>query len=428
MVKETSRAMITLVTLSMAVAAVALVSTIKPLIVGVAIPIILIPLFLMTESKPKVDAVISIKPSRIYVNDDLEVNVKVKITGGYGIVTVRAPPRPGSAESEGFELVGGKNVHIIFKGLKDAELNFKYRLKAVRRGRYELRGVDYTYHDLLGLGKPVEGYVDVAAQVEVMPRIMLITRATGLIKPREVFPRAPPSRLGPYSTEFRSVRRYVLGDPYRFINWKATARSPNGELMVNEYEREGLRTVLFILDTGKWMRYGTWEENPLEYGILLILSLSRLLLKYNYNVGVWTAMSRVYPSSGMGHYYRIQRALIGIEAKLGTYIRDPSLMVAIDRMKPIVIVVTSLGNDSINWLINLLKPMPVNGLVLDIVPHSIVVKRELPDIKCAKALSLSRIRLYRLIPARFRIVSWDPVCEGIGSVTVKVLSSIGWSV
>ncbi len=35
------------------------------------------------------------------------------------------------------------------------------------------------------------------------------------------------------------MRNYVPGDPYKFINWKATARDPGGKVMVNEYEREG---------------------------------------------------------------------------------------------------------------------------------------------------------------------------------------------
>lgn len=70
------------------------------------------------------------------------------------------------------------------------------------------------------------------------------------------------------------------GDPYKFINWKATARDPGGKVMVNEYEREGgLRTTIILLDVGWWMRYGTAEDNPpLEYGVSLILSLSRYYL------------------------------------------------------------------------------------------------------------------------------------------------------
>ncbi len=428
MVKESSKTIILLSTLSMATAAVALLSTIKPLIIGVAFPLLLASLALMIESKPQVSAIIEVNPNRIYVNDDVEVSVRVKVTGGYGIITIRAPPRPSSTEAEGFELVDGKNVHVVFKGLRDVEKTFKYRLRAVRRGRYELRIIDYTYHDLLGLSAPIEGYVDASASVEVMPRVKLITRATGIIKPREAFPRTPLSRLGPYSTEFRSVREYVLGDPYRFINWKATARSPNGTLMVNEYEREGLRTILFILDSGRWMRYGTWEENPLEYGILLILSLSRLLLRYNYNVGLWTTMGKVYPSSGMGHYYKIQRALMGVEAKPAAYINDPTLRVMINRIRPLVIMVTSVNNDNVNWLSGFLRSLPTYGILLDIIPHSIIMKMSLPDIKCAKALALNRVKLYGLIPSRFRILSWDPVCDGIGPITVKVLSNMGWSV
>lgn len=80
------------------------------------------------------------------------------------------------------------------------------------------------------------------------------------------------------------IREYVPGDPFKFINWKATARSIEGKLMVNNYEREGLRNVIFLADLGPWMRLGYPHENPLEFGASLILSLTKVLLRYGYNV------------------------------------------------------------------------------------------------------------------------------------------------
>ncbi len=113
------------------------------------------------------------------------------------------------------------------------------------------------------------------------------------MRPREKAPRFSPSRLGSYSTEFWSVREYVAGYPYRFINWKATARNAGNKLMVNEYEREGgARTIALLMDGSLWMRYGSDIENPMEYGISLILSLSRVFLRYGYSVGLW-----IFPKS-----------------------------------------------------------------------------------------------------------------------------------
>jgi hypothetical protein len=96
MVKESAKTVILLTTLSMVTAAVALLSTVKPLVIGVALPMILVSLALMIDSGPRVNVELAVMPSRIYVNDEVEVKVKVKVMGGYGIMTLRLPPRPGS--------------------------------------------------------------------------------------------------------------------------------------------------------------------------------------------------------------------------------------------------------------------------------------------------------------------------------------------
>lgn len=426
MVKEAFKSTVMLLALSVAVASMAALSSIRALVVGAAFPIMLIVTAWLMEREPRIQPSIEVSSTRIRVGDEVEVKVRVVIKGGYGLVLVRAPPMPNSPEADGFELVDGKNVHVVFKGLGDRELSFSYRLRAVRRGRYELRGIEYTYHSILGLRPPVSGLVDVGVGVEVSPRVKLITRVSGVSRPREPMPRSPPSILGPHSTEFRAVRQYVVGDPYKFINWKATARNTSGGLMVNEYEREGLRTVLFVLDSGRWMRYGTWEENPLEYGIQLILSLSRLLLKYGYNVGLWTGASRVYPSSGMDHYYRIQRAVMTIEARLIPQLSTPELHAVVSRLRPIVVVMSSITSDSVYWIGGLLRTLPTYGVLVDIIPHSIVMRRVVPGQGCFKALAVDRFRYRRLIPGRFRVVSWDPACEPMGNVVVRVLSHVGW--
>ncbi len=219
---------------------------------------------LSLDEKPTISITLNADKSVMYVDEELNIELNVKIHGGFGLLIIRAPPNPDTLMAEGFELVKGNNVHVIFKGFGDVDRRFTYVLKAVKRGgNYSLGSIDYVYYNALGIHEPIKGSIKLGGNVQVIPRIKIVRRVLGIVKPRQGLPRYSPSRLGPYSTEFRSVRNYVPGDPYKFINWKATARDPGGKVMVNEYEREGgLRTTIILLDVGWWMRYGTAEDNP----------------------------------------------------------------------------------------------------------------------------------------------------------------------
>jgi len=176
---------------------------------------------------------------------------------------------------------------VVFKGFRDLDREYVVRVKALRRGRFELGLVKYTYHHMFGM-RVIEGSWDEGLRLTILPRYRVIRRGVGRVKPSLVTPRVTPIRLGPHSTDFIEVREYAPGDPFKFINWKASARSTQGKLLSNEYEREGLRTVVFLVDVSENMRYGLPHENPLEYSIYLILSLAKALIRYGYNVGLWT--------------------------------------------------------------------------------------------------------------------------------------------
>src|SRR5690606_37930882 len=54
-------------------------------------------------------------------------------------------------------------------------------------------------------------------------------------------------RIG-QNREFEQIKEYVVGDDYRTINWKATAR--RGTLMVNTYQDERAQQVYAVIDKG----------------------------------------------------------------------------------------------------------------------------------------------------------------------------------
>ncbi|EQD66521.1 protein containing DUF58, partial [mine drainage metagenome] len=213
------------------------------------------------------------------------------------------------------------NVRVVFKGVRHRNYDLTYKMQALRRGSFEWKDIKYTYNPTMGILNTREGRIPCAVKVEVLPNIEILRKKGLRIRSTRLNPRNARSRIGPVSTDFDSIRGYTPGDPYRTINWKATARnSSTGPILVNQYEREGLHSTVFAIDNSPPMRQGTKEENPLESGIKLVLSFTSLLLNYQYNVGVWVMQRNsgirrdvIMPGSGMEQYLRIRRRVMLVE-------------------------------------------------------------------------------------------------------------------
>ncbi|CCC80958.1 DUF58 domain-containing protein [Thermoproteus tenax] len=399
------------------------------LIPAVLFPAIAAALLLLVSAEPEVKVSYQLERNTARIDDEVKAKVRVEARRGFGILLVRAPPIPGTRMAEAFEVAEGNNVFVFFKGLGPLAQEVEYKLKPVVRGRYELGAVEYSFYNALHLHKPLEGRLQLDGEIQVLPRVKIVNRILGSAKPRETAPRLTASRLGPYSTEFKSIRRYIPGDPYKFINWKATARSPRGALLVNEYEREGLRTALILLDAGSAMMYGTLEENPLEYGISLALSLARALLRYGYNVGLWVMPKgpRLMPSSGSTQYFRILRALLLVRAGAeGAYRVDGALKRILNETKPAVIFITNLTKESAGKAVQLAEQIKARMLLVDVTPESILAGRLMQQYGGTRACGRSaKRRLHALLPRNVKVVAWDPACEGVGMAIARITARMG---
>lgn len=86
-------------------------------------------------------------------------------------------------------------------------------------------------------------------------------------------------RAGTFS-EFDQIKDYVLGDNYRTINWKATAR--RSKLMVNQYQEERSQPVYNLIDMGRNMQAPFGGMSLLDYAINSALIFSNTaLVKYD---------------------------------------------------------------------------------------------------------------------------------------------------
>jgi uncharacterized protein (DUF58 family) len=97
-------------------------------------------------------------------------------------------------------------------------------------------------------------------------------------------------RIG-HSTEFEQIKEYVIGDDYRTVNWKATARK--NELMVNNYQDEKSQQVYNVIDMGRTMKMPFNGMSLLDYAINTSLVISNIALHKEDKAGVVTFSNKI---------------------------------------------------------------------------------------------------------------------------------------
>ncbi|WP_299365747.1 DUF58 domain-containing protein [Winogradskyella sp.] len=97
-------------------------------------------------------------------------------------------------------------------------------------------------------------------------------------------------RIG-HTSEFEQIKEYVLGDDFRTVNWKATAK--HAELMVNQYQDEKSQPIYSIIDTGRVMKMPFNGLKLLDYAINSALAFSNVALKKHDKVGVLSFSKKI---------------------------------------------------------------------------------------------------------------------------------------
>ena len=113
------------------------------------------------------------------------------------------------------------------------------------------------------------------------------------------------------STEFDSIKEYILGDDIRHINWKASARK--AQLMTNVYTDEKSQQIYCIINMGRNMKMPFQGLTLLDHSINASLMLSYIALIKNDNVGLITFEKKVQeflkPSRNRTQFLKINELL-----------------------------------------------------------------------------------------------------------------------
>ena len=173
----------------------------------------------------------------------------------------------------------------------DGKKILNYNLKPVKRGEYSFGNLNvYVSSPILFIARRFK--FDNGRVIPVYPSFIQMKKYK-LLAFSDRLTEAGIKRirhLG-HSTEFEQIKKYVSGDDYRTINWKATARKT--ELMVNHYEDEKSQQVYCIIDTGRVMKMPFEEMSLLDYAINSSLVISSIAIDKQDKAGLITFSNKV---------------------------------------------------------------------------------------------------------------------------------------
>jgi uncharacterized protein (DUF58 family) len=158
-----------------------------------------------------------------------------------------------------------------------------YGLVVDERGQHGFGDVTVRSRSPLGLWERQQSH-PAPANVRVYPRFARARhrQTIGRLGEERIPVRARRRPGG--ENEFQRLRPYVAGDPYRHIDWKATARKR--ELVTREYGQESSQNLLLLLDCGRMMSARTGSLAAFDHALDAAMLLGQVALDRGDRVGL----------------------------------------------------------------------------------------------------------------------------------------------
>ncbi len=180
--------------------------------------------------------------------------------------------------------------HSLSLGSGTSEM-LAYYLRPVKRGEYSFGALNIYVSSSLGLVKRRFRFSENKV-VPVYPSYLQLRQYELLaISNRLVDLGIKKIRKIGHNMEMESIKEYVVGDDYRTINWKASAR--RGDLMVNVYQDEKSQQVFSLIDKSRAMQMPFEGMSLLDYAINSSLVIWNIAFLIEVNAGLITFQQKV---------------------------------------------------------------------------------------------------------------------------------------
>lgn len=278
-----------------------------------------------------------------------------------------------------------------------------YHLRPVKRGDYAFGNTNIRWVGPLGLYVRQATY-STTAPVKVYPNIYAIRRYELLVLRDQLADMGLKNvRMRGEGTAFESLRDYTPDDPYRSINWKATAR--RGKPISTSYELERSQRVVIMLDVGRMMRGAirvdegsgeAWNMAKVDFVINSILLLSYVANRKGDQIGLLVFADQIIqyipPSPGTAHFQKLLEAMyaLGSQPVEADYGRAITYLRAKQKKRSLVILFTDLSGARSSE--KLLSHMP--RLAPHHVPLLVTIRDPILDVESGQSPTTSDA-LYR---------------------------------
>ena len=212
---------------------------------------------------------------------------------------------------ETFELSMGENFIITSLGAGASKV-FSYLIRVTKRGVYRIGPTKVIIHSRTGFFFE-EDVREFYTEVLIYPSYQDIRRLEALSKKRQLG-----KMFGSHKTkekgsgdDFHALRKYVPGDEFKKLDWKAFSKT--GELMVREFESEKNIRIIVFLDHSESMAGGVPDNTKLDFGIRSVMMLMHLAEESRDICGLVTyrdvPTSYLAPTAKKGNFFQMLETL-----------------------------------------------------------------------------------------------------------------------
>jgi uncharacterized protein (DUF58 family) len=236
-----------------------------------------------------------------------------------------------------------------------AQTSLVYHVRPLQRGDFRFGDVNLRWSGPLRLYMR-QAVIKASAPVKVYPNIYEIRQYDLLLRRDQLSEMGLRAVRVPHQgTMFESLRDYTPDDPYRSINWKATAR--RGKPISTDYEPERNQRILILLDVGRMMRSvirvddpgGAWNMAKVDFVINTVLLLSYVASQKGDQVGLLVFADQVKqflpPAAGSTQFHKLLETMyaLGSEPVEADYGRAISFLRARQKKRALMVLFTDLS-------------------------------------------------------------------------------------
>ena len=214
-----------------------------------------------------------------------------------------------SFPTDAFRLVTGEN-YISTRIDAHKTVKFSYVLAPKVRGEFTIGPLIMTIRDRLGFNAEERTVPGSLTDINIYPPYEQI-RALELLGAKRAMAMSfglHQTKMKGTGTDLRSLRQYVTGDQFRFIDWKASMRLQ--KLIVREFESERNVSTVILIDASESMAGGATDATKFEYSIKSAMLLAKVAMEQSDKVGIATFSDRNHfrwlaPTTKRSHFFDI---------------------------------------------------------------------------------------------------------------------------